>query len=106
MEPISYTNYSWSYQGIDGAVSSQELRQARVILQNELQELLSASLSPIEWYQTVNELHDRIARKAVELCIQGMVEEGFGQPPSPMPLSYLAVPAGKKQRYGVIRIMA
>ncbi|WKL01052.1 hypothetical protein Q0F98_30105 [Paenibacillus amylolyticus] len=41
MEPISYTNYSWSYQGIDGAVSSQELRQARVILQNELQELLS-----------------------------------------------------------------
>lgn len=35
MEPISYTNYSWSYQGIDGAVSSQELRQARVILQNE-----------------------------------------------------------------------
>ncbi|RPK30107.1 hypothetical protein EDO6_00733 [Paenibacillus xylanexedens] len=83
MEPISYTNYSWSYQGIDGAVSPQELRQARVILQNELQELLSASLSPIEWYQTVNELHDRIARKAVELCIQGMVEEGFGQPPVP-----------------------
>lgn len=45
--------------------------------------MLSASLSPIEWYQTVNELHDRIARKAVELCIQGMVEEGFGQPPVP-----------------------
>lgn len=56
MEPIPYINQSWSYQGIDGAASSQELRQARVILQNELLELLSASLSPIEWYQTVNEI--------------------------------------------------
>ncbi|MGW7160534.1 DUF294 nucleotidyltransferase-like domain-containing protein [Paenibacillus sp. FSL F4-0087] len=83
MEPIPYINQSWSYQGIDGAASSQELRQARVILQNELQELLSASLSPIEWYQTVNELHDRVARRAVELCIQGMVEEGLGRPPVP-----------------------
>ncbi|MEO2204254.1 DUF294 nucleotidyltransferase-like domain-containing protein [Paenibacillus pabuli] len=83
MEPIPFINHSWSYQGIDGAASSEELRQARVVLQNELQELLSASLSPIEWYQTVNELHDRIYRKAVELCIQGMVEEGFGRPPVP-----------------------
>lgn len=83
MEPISFINHSWSDQGIDGAVSPQELRQARVNLQNELQELLSTSLSPIEWYQTVNELHDRIARKAVELCIQGMVEDGFGRPPVP-----------------------
>lgn len=83
MEPISITNHSWSYQGIDGAASAYELRQTRVILQRELQKSLSASLSLVEWYETVNELHDRIARKAVELCIQGMVEEGFGQPPVP-----------------------
>lgn len=83
MEPIPYINQSWSFEGIDGASSFEELRQARVLLQNELQGLLSASLSPIEWYQTVNELHDRIYRKAVGLCIQGMVEEGFGQPPVP-----------------------
>lgn len=83
MEPISITNHSWSYQGIDGAASAYELRQTRVILQGELQKSLSASLSLVEWYETVNELHDRIARKAVELCIQGMVEEGFGRPPVP-----------------------
>ena len=83
MEPIPFINHSWSYTEIDVAASVEELRQARIVLQNELQELLSASLSKVEWYQTVNELHDRIARKAVELCIQGMVEEGFGQPPVP-----------------------
>ncbi|MDR6722500.1 CBS domain-containing protein [Paenibacillus amylolyticus] len=83
MEPIPFINHSWSYTEIDVAASVEELRQARIVLQNELQELLSASLSKVEWYQTVNELHDRISRKAVELCIQGMVEEGFGQPPVP-----------------------
>lgn len=83
MEPISITNLSWSYRGIDGATSAHELRQARVILQRELQKSMSVSLSLVEWYEMVNELHDRIARKAVELCIQGMVEEGFGQPPVP-----------------------
>nr|WP_244213655.1 DUF294 nucleotidyltransferase-like domain-containing protein [Paenibacillus barcinonensis] len=83
MEPISITNPFWSYQGIEGAASAHDLRQARVILQRELQQSLSASLSLVEWYETVNELHDRIARKAVELCMQGMVEEGFGLPPVP-----------------------
>ena len=31
MEPIPFINHSWSYQGIDGAASTEELRQARSI---------------------------------------------------------------------------
>ncbi|MBR2563948.1 MAG: signal transduction protein [Paenibacillus sp.] len=83
MEPISITNLNWSYQCIDGVASAHELREERVIIQRELQESLFTSLSLVEWYEAVNELHDRISRKAVELCIQGMVEDGFGQPPVP-----------------------
>ncbi|MFB5266387.1 DUF294 nucleotidyltransferase-like domain-containing protein [Paenibacillus enshidis] len=71
-----------SFEAIHNADSPDRLRQARIDTQHRLLEI-RAEASTEAWLKQVNEMHDAISVKAVQLCEQGMVEDGFGPPPVP-----------------------
>lgn len=71
-----------SAEAIDHADTPESLRQARIDSQKWL--LASQASAPLsDWLRTANEMHDRIAARAVQMCEKGMVEDGFGPPPVP-----------------------
>ena len=78
----SQVPYDITFQTVLEAGSAAALRQVRVTEQNRLNDI-RPSFSMKDWVHIVNTLHDKIAIRAVELCEQGMVEEGFGLPPVP-----------------------
>lgn len=82
MELQNVAPWASSAGEIDHADTPESLRQARVDSQKWL--LASRASDPLsDWLQTANEMHDRIAAKAVQICEKGMVEDGFGLPPVP-----------------------
>ncbi|MCM3783110.1 DUF294 nucleotidyltransferase-like domain-containing protein [Neobacillus mesonae] len=83
MEPLKSTgNVSFRLDDLENLPSIQALKQARMKKQEELQDLL-ASVTLVKWYQMVNDLHDAVARRVIELCELQMKTEGFGLPPVP-----------------------
>ena len=66
-------------ENVDSAFT---LKQARMKKQEELQNDID-QINILDWYQRVNDLHDAIAEKAIELTEKEMREEGYGQAPVP-----------------------
>ncbi|MFB5673359.1 DUF294 nucleotidyltransferase-like domain-containing protein [Paenibacillus terreus] len=74
--------FNITFEAILNADSPDRLRQARMDAQHRLLEIRTEA--PTEaWLRQVNEMHDVISAKAVQLCEQGMVEDGLGPPPVP-----------------------
>lgn len=74
--------YKISFESILKADSPERLREARINVQHRLLEI-QTEVSTEVWVRQVNEMHDAISTKAVQLCERGMVEDGFGSPPVP-----------------------
>lgn len=69
-----------NYASIASAGTSRELKDRRIACQNELLEQLD--LLPIEeWVFRVNAMHDAVARTAIRICEEQMIEAGHGPPP-------------------------
>ncbi|AOZ93985.1 DUF294 nucleotidyltransferase-like domain-containing protein [Paenibacillus crassostreae] len=80
MEPVSTKEFNLDLSVIKDAISWEILRQRRIEFQNDFQQL-RATLPISEWMDLVNQMHDLITTRALELCEQDMVEAGYGQPP-------------------------
>ncbi|WP_422657652.1 DUF294 nucleotidyltransferase-like domain-containing protein [Paenibacillus sp. EC2-1] len=66
---------------IQKAGEEQELRNARISCQNKLLEMKNDTKLDV-WIAWVNQMHDEIAQRAVQLCEMQLSEAGFGQPPA------------------------
>ncbi|WP_249435862.1 DUF294 nucleotidyltransferase-like domain-containing protein [Paenibacillus sp. Marseille-Q4541] len=73
--------------------SVSSLKTARMKRQEELQNVIE-EIPLLDWYQLVNELHDAVAQKAIELTEGQMLEDGFGHPP----VSYAFIVFGSSGR--------
>lgn len=84
MEPLKSTGQSQVriMENLEYVDSAFTLKQARMKRQIELQNVKD-EISILEWYQLVNDLHDAIAKKAIELTEKEMWKDGFGQVPVP-----------------------
>ncbi|OWR27237.1 signal transduction protein [Saccharibacillus sp. O23] len=90
----SYADYlSTSYEDFSQIRSPEELRERRVAMQGQLREAYD-SRDVLGWNASVNDMHDRLMRHAVELCEHEMEEAGFGRPP----VSYAFVVFGSAGR--------
>lgn len=84
MEPLKSTGQSQAriMENLEYVDSAFTLKQARMKRQEELQNVKD-EISILVWYQLVNDLHDAIAKKAIELTEKEMWKDGFGQVPVP-----------------------
>lgn len=73
--------------------SPEALRAKRVEMQRELAEA-GTGLDILGWNASINDMHDRLMKHAVELCEREMGEAGFGPPP----VSYAFVVFGSAGR--------
>ncbi|MEK4510038.1 DUF294 nucleotidyltransferase-like domain-containing protein [Paenibacillus sp. FSL K6-2524] len=71
-----------SFTTISSASSPELLKMARINKQTELYGIFSTM--PIQkWDHIVNDMHDAIMSRAVVLCEEELIQEGFGSPPAP-----------------------
>lgn len=81
MKPTdSYTDHSAAHEDLSQAGSPEGLRAERVMMQRKLMQA-GAGGGSVAWNAAVNEMHDRLMKRAVELCEREMGEAGFGPPP-------------------------
>ncbi|WP_454190446.1 DUF294 nucleotidyltransferase-like domain-containing protein [Paenibacillus sp. Marseille-Q7038] len=84
MEPLKSTGQSplRKMDDLENVDSAFTLKQARMKRQEQLQHGID-EINILDWYQLVNDLHDAIAKKAIELTEKEMWKEGLGQAPVP-----------------------
>lgn len=84
MEPLKSTNHNKekNFQNLDHVDSLLALKHARMKRQQELERTLEEVSLP-HWYELVNKMHDAVARKAIELTEEQMMQDGYGKAPVP-----------------------
>lgn len=82
MEPLKTEACELDLGNISYADSREELRNKRMDCQEQLQ-LLFSGMPVSAWSALVNEMHDLIATRAVDICEREMEEAGYGLPPVP-----------------------
>jgi len=95
MESINSTDYILNFSGIPVASSWSQLKGIRIENQTHLQQQ-RFELPILEWMMQVNQMHDLITTKALEICEKEMMEAGYGPPP--VPYSFIVFgSAGRKE---------
>ncbi|MET3847241.1 DUF294 nucleotidyltransferase-like domain-containing protein [Paenibacillus sp. OAE614] len=93
MEPLKSESCDLDLGTIAYANSREELRSRRLDCQEQLQEMF-ADMPIGAWSALVNEMHDLIAARAVDICERELEEAGYGLPP----VSYAFVVFGSAGR--------